>query len=97
VGYFQIFAAFCTGLSLAADTVEFFVVPYILPSAEVELCIEDNEKGWLGKSQPLLHFHVLSKPIRCYVKLFSYRQYHSCWSRVGWIILGWSRGQARQT
>lgn len=49
VGYFQILAAFCTGLSLAADTVEFFVVPYILPSAEVELCIEDNEKGWLGK------------------------------------------------
>ncbi|XP_057322020.1 synaptic vesicle glycoprotein 2B-like [Microplitis mediator] len=49
VGYFQIFAALCTGLSLAADTVEFFVVPYILPSAEVELCIKDNEKGWLGK------------------------------------------------
>lgn len=49
MGYFQIFAAFCTGLSLAADTVEFFVVPYILPSAEVELCIEDSEKGWLGK------------------------------------------------
>lgn len=48
VGYFQIFAAFCTGLSLAADTIEFFVVPYILPSAEVELCIEDSEKGWLG-------------------------------------------------
>lgn len=49
VGYFQIFAAFCTGLSLAADTVEIFVVPYILPSAEVELCIEDSEKGWLGE------------------------------------------------
>ncbi|CAD6233449.1 GSCOCG00007199001-RA-CDS [Cotesia congregata] len=49
VGYFQIFAALCTGLSLAADTVEFFVVPYILPSAEVELCIKDNEKGWLAK------------------------------------------------
>lgn len=48
VGYFQILAALCTGLSLAADTVEFFVVPYILPSAEVELCIEDNEKGWLS-------------------------------------------------
>ncbi|XP_012289216.1 synaptic vesicle glycoprotein 2B isoform X2 [Orussus abietinus] len=48
VGYFQLLAALCTGLSLAADTVEFFVVPYILPSAEVELCIEDNEKGWLG-------------------------------------------------
>ncbi|XP_043278963.1 synaptic vesicle glycoprotein 2B-like isoform X2 [Venturia canescens] len=48
VGYFQLLAALCAGLSLAADTVEFFVVPYILPSAEVELCIEDNEKGWLG-------------------------------------------------
>ncbi|KOX79617.1 Synaptic vesicle glycoprotein 2B [Melipona quadrifasciata] len=48
VGYFQVLAALCTGLSLAADTVEFFVVPYILPSAEVELCIEDNEKGWLS-------------------------------------------------
>ncbi|XP_043506088.1 synaptic vesicle glycoprotein 2C-like [Polistes fuscatus] len=48
VGYFQLLATLCTGLSLAADTVEFFVVPYILPSAEVELCIEDNEKGWLG-------------------------------------------------
>ncbi|KAG7210355.1 hypothetical protein KM043_011891 [Ampulex compressa] len=48
IGYFQVIAALCTGLSLAADTVEFFVVPYILPSAEVELCIEDNEKGWLS-------------------------------------------------
>jgi len=66
VGYFQIFAAFCTGLSLAADTVEFFVVPYILPSAEVELCIEDNEKGWLGKLQPLLYFYFLSTLILLY-------------------------------
>ncbi|XP_034947522.1 synaptic vesicle glycoprotein 2B-like [Chelonus insularis] len=49
VGYFQILTAFYVGLSLAADTVEFFVVPYILPSAEVELCIKDNEKGWLAK------------------------------------------------
>ncbi|XP_033226179.1 synaptic vesicle glycoprotein 2B-like isoform X2 [Belonocnema kinseyi] len=48
VGYFQLLATLYTGLSLAADTVEFFVVPYILPSAEVELCIEDSEKGWLG-------------------------------------------------
>lgn len=61
VGYFQIFAAFCTGLSLAADTVEFFVVPYILPSAEVELCIEDNEKGWLGE---------LSLYLLRYIKLY---------------------------
>ncbi|XP_058810447.1 synaptic vesicle glycoprotein 2B-like isoform X2 [Phymastichus coffea] len=48
VGYFQTLAVLYIGICLAADTVEFFVVPYILPSAEVELCIEDNEKGWLG-------------------------------------------------
>ncbi|XP_044002671.1 synaptic vesicle glycoprotein 2B-like isoform X3 [Aphidius gifuensis] len=39
--------AIFAGLSLSSDTIEFFVVPYILPSAEVELCIEDNEKSWL--------------------------------------------------
>lgn len=39
--------AIFAGLSLSADTIEFFVVPYILPSAEVELCIEDSEKSWL--------------------------------------------------
>ncbi|XP_066597851.1 synaptic vesicle glycoprotein 2B-like isoform X2 [Prorops nasuta] len=48
VGYFQVLATLCAGLSLAADAIEFFVVPYILPSAEVELCIKDSEKGWLG-------------------------------------------------
>ena len=48
MGYFQLLATLYAGLSLAADTVEVFVVPYILPSAEVELCIEDSEKGWLG-------------------------------------------------
>lgn len=48
VGYFQFLVTFFAGLSLASDTIEFFVVPYILPSAEVELCIEDSEKGWLA-------------------------------------------------
>ncbi|XP_014217392.1 synaptic vesicle glycoprotein 2C-like isoform X2 [Copidosoma floridanum] len=48
VGKFQSLAALYVGLCLAADTIEFFALPYILPSAEVELCIEDSEKGWLG-------------------------------------------------
>lgn len=47
VGYFQVMVSICAGLSLSSDTIEFFVVPYILPSAEVELCIEDSEKSWL--------------------------------------------------
>jgi hypothetical protein len=38
-----------SGLGLAADTVELFVIPYILPSAEVELCIDESQKGWLSK------------------------------------------------
>ncbi|KAJ8681425.1 hypothetical protein QAD02_017212 [Eretmocerus hayati] len=48
VGCFQTLAAVYTGLCVAADTIEFFAIPYILPSAEVELCIADSEKGWLG-------------------------------------------------
>lgn len=49
VGSFQALAALYLGLCLAADTIEFFSISYILPSAEVELCIEDSEKGWLSK------------------------------------------------
>lgn len=36
------------GLGLAADSVEVFVVFYILPSAEVEMCISQTEKDWMG-------------------------------------------------
>ncbi|XP_063237443.1 synaptic vesicle glycoprotein 2C-like [Bacillus rossius redtenbacheri] len=47
LGYFQWLALLVGGLGLAADTIELFVVAFILPSAEVELCIDDAEKGWL--------------------------------------------------
>lgn len=38
-----------TGLGLAADTIELFVVAYVIPSAEVELCMSGTDKGWLGE------------------------------------------------
>ncbi|PSN45332.1 hypothetical protein C0J52_18069 [Blattella germanica] len=37
-----------SGLGLAADTIELFVIPYILPSAEVELCIDASQKTWFS-------------------------------------------------
>ncbi|CAG0893512.1 unnamed protein product [Darwinula stevensoni] len=47
-GCFQWILLLVVGLGLAADTVELFVVAYVLPSAEVELCLDDFKKGWLG-------------------------------------------------
>ncbi|KAJ8868598.1 hypothetical protein PR048_030136 [Dryococelus australis] len=47
LGYFQWMVLLVGGLSLAGDTIELFVIAFILPSAEVELCIGDSQKGWL--------------------------------------------------
>lgn len=48
-GAFQRLLLLVVGLGLAADTIELFVVAYVIPSAEVELCMSGTEKGWLGK------------------------------------------------
>ncbi|MPC83713.1 Synaptic vesicle glycoprotein 2B [Portunus trituberculatus] len=48
-GAFQRLLLLIVGLGLAADTIELFVVAYVIPSAEVELCMSGTEKGWLGK------------------------------------------------
>lgn len=37
------------GLALMADGVECFVVAFVLPSAEKDLCLSNAEKGMLGK------------------------------------------------
>jgi MFS transporter, VNT family, synaptic vesicle glycoprotein 2 len=49
LGKFQMLLMLVAGLGLAADSVEVFVVFYILPSAEVEMCISQTEKDWMGK------------------------------------------------
>ncbi|XP_071442528.1 synaptic vesicle glycoprotein 2B-like isoform X1 [Hetaerina americana] len=47
-GWFQCRVMALVGLGLAADAVEIHVVPLAVPSAEVEFCIEEPRKGWLG-------------------------------------------------
>ncbi|XP_071533141.1 synaptic vesicle glycoprotein 2C-like isoform X2 [Panulirus ornatus] len=47
-GPFQRLLLLVVGLGLAADTIELFVVAYVIPSAEVELCMSGPEKGWLA-------------------------------------------------
>ncbi|CAL1280473.1 unnamed protein product [Larinioides sclopetarius] len=47
-GLFQYFLFLVLGLGLAADSIEVFVIAYVLPSAERELCLDDARKGWLA-------------------------------------------------
>ncbi|EPQ02615.1 Synaptic vesicle glycoprotein 2C [Myotis brandtii] len=47
-GRFQWTLFFVLGLALMADGVEVFVVGFVLPSAETDLCIPNSGSGWLG-------------------------------------------------
>lgn len=48
-GRFQWTLYFVLGLALMADGVEVFVVGFVLPSAEKDMCLSDSNKGMLGK------------------------------------------------
>lgn len=48
-GRFQWALFFVLGMALMADGVEVFVVGFVLPSAETDLCIPNSGSGWLGK------------------------------------------------
>lgn len=47
-GKYQIIATIIMGMGLAGHAIQVFAVPYIVPSAEVEFCIMENEKNWLS-------------------------------------------------
>ncbi|XP_061461845.1 synaptic vesicle glycoprotein 2A isoform X3 [Rhineura floridana] len=49
-GRFQWTLYFVLGLALMADGVEIFVVGFVLPSAEKDMCLSDSNKGMLGWS-----------------------------------------------
>lgn len=49
-GRFQWQLFFTLGLALMSDGVEVFVVGFVLPSAETDMCVPDSKTGWLGKS-----------------------------------------------
>lgn len=48
-GRFQWTLYFVLGLALMADGVEVFVVGFVLPSAEKDMCLSDSNKGMLGE------------------------------------------------
>jgi MFS transporter, VNT family, synaptic vesicle glycoprotein 2 len=41
-------ASIVTGLGLSGHAIQVYAIFYILPSAEVEYCIVDEQKSWLG-------------------------------------------------
>ncbi|XP_077087132.1 synaptic vesicle glycoprotein 2Ca [Siphateles boraxobius] len=47
-GRFQWQLFFTLGLALMSDGVEVFVVGFVLPSAETDMCAPDSSSGWLG-------------------------------------------------
>ncbi|KAJ0066445.1 hypothetical protein NL108_013018 [Boleophthalmus pectinirostris] len=47
-GKFQWTLYFCLGLALMADGVEIFVVGFVLPFAEKDMCLSEPNKGMLG-------------------------------------------------
>lgn len=47
-GKFQFIATCIVGLGLAGHVIQVYSIFYILPSAEVEYCILDDEKGWIS-------------------------------------------------
>lgn len=48
-GRFQWQLYFALGLALMSDGVEVFMVGFVLPSAETDMCLPDSGSGWLGK------------------------------------------------
>lgn len=54
-GRFQWQLFFVLGLALMSDGVEVFVVGFVLPSAETDMCVPNSGAGWLGE---LLNNHT---------------------------------------
>lgn len=53
MGKAQLLLAVVLGLALAADCSELTLIGYILPAAELHLCIDEQRKGWLGRSRKM--------------------------------------------
>ncbi|XP_012716743.2 synaptic vesicle glycoprotein 2Ca [Fundulus heteroclitus] len=47
-GRFQWQLFFVLGMALMSDGVEVFVVGFVLPSAETDMCVPNSSSGWLG-------------------------------------------------
>uniref|UniRef100_A0A8D0BJK2 Synaptic vesicle glycoprotein 2C n=1 Tax=Salvator merianae TaxID=96440 RepID=A0A8D0BJK2_SALMN len=94
-GRFQWALFFVLGMALMADGVEVFVVGFVLPSAETDMCIPNSGSGWLGErvlSADAFDTAVISVPV-----VFSYfaevlarekRGEHLSWLCMFWMIGG---------
>lgn len=58
VGRAQLLLAVVLGLALAADCSELLVLGFVLPAAELQLCIGAHRKHWLGNSDRPLYTRV---------------------------------------
>ncbi|MBN3312364.1 SV2B protein, partial [Atractosteus spatula] len=76
-GRFQWTLFFVAGLALMADGVECFVVGFVLPSAEKDMCLSNANKGMLGGSEMDI---LLPTLLPEYIKLALQTDFH------GWLI-----------
>lgn len=58
-GRFQWQLFLVLGMALMSDGVEVFVVGFVLPSAETDMCVPNSSSGWLGKDSVCLHVWIL--------------------------------------
>lgn len=49
MGKAQLLLAIVLGFGLAAECSEITILGYIMPAAELQLCIGEHRKGWLGR------------------------------------------------
>ncbi len=66
-GRFQWQLFFTLGLALMSDGVEVFVVGFVLPSAETDMCVPDSSSGWLGKNNRMILMTKVSIVHKCYI------------------------------
>uniref|UniRef100_A0A8D2Q147 Synaptic vesicle glycoprotein 2A n=1 Tax=Zosterops lateralis melanops TaxID=1220523 RepID=A0A8D2Q147_ZOSLA len=81
-GRFQWTLYFVLGLALMADGVEVFVVGFVLPSAEKDMCLSDSNKGIIGGSIPIV-FSYFSEFLAQ-----EKRGEHLSWLCMFWMIGG---------
>ncbi len=65
-GRFQWTLYFVLGLALMADGVEIFVVGFVLPSAEKDMCLSEPNKGMLGKSRTAYYLLSVVSVVKCF-------------------------------
>lgn len=77
-GRFQWQLFFVLGLALMSDGVEVFVVGFVLPSAETDMCVPNSGAGWLGKDQVFKH-HTFLSCLYCCTETLLTLLHLTCW------------------